>query len=444
MNKQTDITDISKRLDTEGIRYIRFEMSDLMGVPRSKTVPRNAFEGFARKGVNMYGGALGLDSASFVVPDTGLAEESGYMDAFLIPDLTTLTQLPWDPRSASLICTPHWGTERVPLMQAPRNLLQVQLDKARDMGFSVKSGHELEFYLYNAETKEPLFGGQHIFVSSRNHYTGFINDLMDTLTEMGFNLTTHNVEYAPSQFELNFAPLDGIAGADSAFRFKSVVKEFAHKNGYLATFMSKPHAGLAGCGYHLHIGLNDAKTGENVFNDPKGQNGLSDNALHFTAGIRNHAMALAALMAPTINCYHRFLKGSFAPSRVTWGIEDRTAMLRMKASGDKSTHLEMRGGAGMANPYLLQASVLAAGLIGIEQKLTLDPPRPGLAENDNTAPYLPQSLEQALACLEEDSDLVAALGQPFVHLFTTVKRYEIDRWRRHISDWERNEYLELY
>ncbi|WP_299847812.1 glutamine synthetase family protein [uncultured Roseovarius sp.] len=444
MTQISTVDAVAEKLREDDVRYVRFEMSDIMGIPRSKTVPIGAFSSFAKKGVNMYGGTLGLDSGSYVVPDTGIAEEVGYMDAFLIPDLSTLTVLPWDRRSASLICTPHWGQNRVPLEQAPRNLLQVQLDKAHAMGFSVKSGHELEFYLYDGETKEPLFAGQHIFATARNHYTDFINDLMDTLTEMGFELTTHNAEYAPSQFEINFAPQDGMSGADSAFRFKAIVKEFAARNGLLATFMSKPQLGLAGCGYHLHMGLNDANSGENKFNDPDDPDGLSEMALQFTAGILAHTNALTALMAPTINCYHRFQKGSFAPSRATWGIEDRTALLRMKASRDKATHLEMRGGAGMANPYLFQAATLAAGLIGIEQKLTLADPKPGLAEDDATAPALPQTLGEALACLESDTDLCAVLGDPFVRLFTTVKRFELDRAQQHISDWEHNEYLELY
>ncbi len=444
MDRTQEIESVTKTLVENNVAYVRFEMADLMGLPRSKTIPINAFEGFARKGVNMYGGTLGLDSGSFVVPNTGLAEEAGYRDAFLIPDLETLKILPWDPRSGSVICAPCWGTKRRPLEQAPRNLLQAQLERANEMGFSVKSGHELEFYLYDGETRELLFDGQHIFATCRNHYCDFINDLMDQLTALDFNLITHNAEYAPSQFEINFSPSTGLAGADEAFRFKSAVKEFSRRNGLLASFMSKPREDTAGCGYHLHIGLNDSVSGQNMFNDPAGQDGLSDVALQFTAGIKHHARALTALMAPTPNCYHRFKKGSFAPSRITWGVEDRTALLRMKASKDPATHLEVRGGAGMANPYLLQAAVLAAGLNGIENEMVLEPPRPGLAENDELAPLLPQSLTEALTALEEDGAMVAQLGQPFTNLFATVKRFEIDRCHRHISDWERNEYLELY
>lgn len=439
----TQAAALAEKLKKEGIAYIRFEMADLMGLPRSKTVPIDAFLGFAAKGVNMYGGALGLDTGSNVVPQTGLAEEKGFMDAFLIPDLATLRRLPWDPQMASVICTPHWGLSREKMAQAPRNLLQAQLDRARDMGFSVISGHELEFYLLDGESRAPLFSGHHIFHSGRNHYLPFITDLMGQLTALGIELTTHNAEFAPSQFELNFAPATGIAGADTAYRFKNAVKEFSHRQGLLATFMSKPEADRAGCGYHLHLGLT-GRDGKNSFNDPAEPHGLSRVARQFTAGIAAHARSLTALMAPTINCYHRFLKGSFAPSRVTWGVEDRTALLRMKASRDKSTHLEIRGGAGMANPYLLQAGLLAAGLSGIARNLTLEEPPTGLAEDDTKAPPLPSSLDEALTLFEADSVIADALGESFVKLFCTVKRFEIDRWRRHISDWERAEYLELY
>lgn len=442
-NRTDDARTFAEELARKGVVYVRFEMSDIMGLPRSKTVPVSAYHRFADRGINMYGGTVGLDSGSNIVPGTGLAEEKGYMDAFLIPDPTTLRILPWDPAMASVICTPHWGGEREQMPQAPRNVLAAQLARAHRMGFSVISGHELEFYLLDPVTRKPLFEGHHIFHAGRNHYSGFINDLLGQLTALGLDLTTHNHEYAPAQFEINFEPSEGIEGADTAYRFKCAVKEYAHRNGLLATFMSKPFGGLAGCGYHLHLGLNGLD-GENAFNDPDRPHGLSDIARQFTAGITHHAMALASIMSPTINCYHRYLRGSFAPSRVTWGIEDRTALLRMKASGDRATHLEIRGGAGMANPYLLQASLLAAGLNGIEAGLDLPEPRPGLAEDDVSAPLLPQSLPRAVEALEADASLAAALGEPFVKLFSTVKRFEIDRWRAHISDWETAEYLELY
>jgi glutamine synthetase len=438
------VVEARDRLLKAGVSYVRFEMSDIMGVPRSKTVPIEAFEGFAVNGVNMYGGTLGLDSSSLIVPNTGLAEEEGYRDAFLVPNLETLRILSWAPDEACVTCDPCWGADRAPLLQAPRYVLQRQLDKAASIGFDVISGHELEFYLLDATTRKPLFGGEHIFMSARNHHSDFLKHLMDQLRAMGFPLTTHNAEYAPSQFEINFAPALGMNGADTAFQFKSMVKEFARRNCLLATFMSKPSIHSAGSGYHMHMGLNLASSGVNAFNAHKGPDGLSDTALHFTAGILHHVQALTALMAPTINCYHRFKKTSFAPTRATWGIEDRTALVRVKASRDSATHVEMRGGAGMANPYLLQAGVLAAGLLGLENKLALNAPKPGLAENDTDAVVLPSSLSEALQMLEADTEFCSAIGPEFVQLFTKVKQFEVNRWLHHISDWETAEYLELY
>jgi glutamine synthetase len=301
-------------------------------------------------------------------------------------------------------------------------------------------GHELEFYLLDPETKAPLFGGVHIFNQVRNHYVPFLDGLLDDLQGLGIDVITHNCEYSPSQFEINFGPGLGLAGADKAFTFKNAIKELAHRAGYLATFMSKPASDMGGCGCHVHISLIDRKTGKSAFL----ADGIAETLGYFTEGILEHANALMPLIGPTPNCYRRLKPHTFAPSNISWGLEDRTALVRLKDIGDENAHAEMRGGSGLSNPYLSAAGVLAAGLLGIKAGTALRPTVDGPCEEDESFEKLPHSLDNALGHLEADSQMRAMLGEDFIKVFTAVKRFELARFHAHVTDWERDEYLEVH
>ena len=312
------------------------------------------------------------------------------------------------------------------------------------MGYEVLMGHEFEFYLLDRETHAPLFGGVHIFNSVRNQYVPFLDTILDQLQKIGIDVITHNCEYSPSQFEINFGPGLGIEGADKAFTFKNSIKELAHRAGYLATFMSKPASDMAGCGCHVHMSLQKKRGGKNAFNDPKARDGMSDVMRAFTRGILDHAGALMPLIGPTPNCYRRLKPHTFAPSNISWGIEDRTALVRIKHPGRESGHIEMRGGSGLSNPYLSAAGVLAAGLLGIKSNKKLPRQTKGPSEENPDLPKLPANLEVALDALEANKDMRRMLGEDFVKVFTTVKRFELARFNDHVTDWERNEYLEVF
>jgi glutamine synthetase len=415
----------------------------LHGSSRSKLVPIDAVEGYARKGLNMYGGVLGLDTAAQVISGTGLNEEISYADSKLFPDFSTLRKVPWKPNTAKVICDVHF-IDGSPIKAAPRWVLAQLVAEAGRLGYDVVMAHEFEFYLLDRETRERLFEGVHIFNSTRNCYVPAIDTILAHLQGIGIDLITHNCEYAGSQFEINYGPTVGVAAADKAFTFKNTVKEVAHHEGYLATFMSKPWSDSAGCGCHFHLSLVDRKTGKNAFLDETDKDGLSAVARQFAAGILEHAPALTALIAPTPNCYHRLKPHTFAPSNVSWGIEDRSALVRTKASRDEATHHEMRGASALANPYLSAAGTLAAGLLGIEGKLKLGPQSKGPSEDDPKHPKLPQRLEPALAALAADKAFGAKLGPDFLKLFAAVKGAELQRFYDHVTDWERAEYMELY
>ena len=429
-------------LQTQNIKYVRFELPDLHGVSRLKLIPITKVAGYARKGLNFYGGTLALDTASSVVPGSGYHEERKYRDMVLFPDIESCTPVPWADDTVKVICNAYWDAE-TPLRGAPRYVLQSLLDLAQQMGFSVMMGHEFEFYLLNAVTRKPLFDGLHIFNHIRNQYVPEINQLLDYLQAADVDVITHNCEYAPSQFEINFGPGMGIKGADKAFTFKNAVKEIAHHLGYQASFMSKPFAGMAGCCCHFHISLWNSD-GTNAFLDTADADGLSSVAKSFTQGILDHAPAMLPLIGPTPNCYRRLKPHTFAPSNISWGIEDRTAMVRVKATKDEQTHLEMRAASGLSNPYLSAAATLAAGLLGIKENLTLQPMTDGPSEDAAELKPFPKTLDTALDALAADSAMKDLLGEEFCHLFSTVKAFELDRFHEHITDWEVAEYLEIY
>ncbi len=430
-------------LTAQGVEYVRFELPDLHGVARSKLVPIDKVESYIHKGLNFYGGTLALDTASLVISGSGLHEERNYRDHMLMADLDTLAPVPWCDRTAKVICDPQWSPED-PLTVAPRYVLKALLAKAAELGFDVMMGHEFEFYLLHGKTQEPLFDGLHIFNQIRNQYIPELDQLLNYLRAAGVDVITHNCEYAPSQFEINFGPGIGLQGADKAFTFKNAVKEVMHRLGYQATFMSKPFSDRAGCCCHFHISLLDRDTKQNAFLDLADPDGLSNTMRSFIQGILTHAPAMMPLIGPTPNCYRRLKPHTFAPSNISWGIEDRTAMVRVKATKDDQTHLEMRAASGLSNPYLSASATLAAGLIGIEQGYKLQPAGEGPSEDNPIYPKLPQNLETAIASLNADTEMRSLLGEDFVHLFTTVKQAELARFHAHVSDWERAEYMEVY
>jgi glutamine synthetase len=235
-----------------------------------------------------------------------------------------------------------------------------------------------------------------------------------------------------------------MAGPDDAFTFKNSVKELAHLRGYLATFMSKPFTDSAGSGCHTHVSLLDLESGENLFGDEDAEGGISELCGQFIAGQLRHARSIYTLLAPTPNCLKRRRTHTFSPTNISWGFEDRSALVRIKGGSAKSRHVENRGATGLSNPYLACAAVLGAGLLGIEERLELEPPARAPAEEDDSKEKLPTTVEESLALLEADEKMVGLLGAEFVQAYTVMRRHELQRFADHVTDWERSEYLELF
>jgi glutamine synthetase len=320
------------------------------------------------------------------------------------------------------------------------------LENARSMGFEPVIGSEFEFYLLTGDTHEPLYEGYHIFNTVRNDYVPTIRRILEAMPQVGVDIITSNCEYAGSQWEINFAPGRGLAGPDNAFTFKNGVKEMAKQDDLVATFMSKPWATSAGSGCHTHVSLVRSDTGDNAFGDDADPQGLNATSRSFIGGLLKYARSIDAVVAPTVNCLRRRRRHTFSPTNISWGLEDRSALVRVKGGPASSKHVEYRAPSAMSNPYLVGAALLQAGLRGIEEGLSApEPSRPGVpAEEDDAFEKLPIELEESLDALEQEPATKAFFGEEFVTAYTTMRRYELSRLRDWVTDWERSEYLELF
>ena len=442
------MSDVNEVLDgwrRDGVALVRFELPDMHGISRSKTIPIAHAADYAERGLNMYGGTSVLDSRSDVVPGTLYHEERGYGDQLLFPDPDSGVVLPWVDRTARLICDAQWH-DGTALAATPRHVFRRALEKARSMGFDTLMGSEFEFYLLTADTHEQLFGGYQIFNTLRNDYVPTIRRIVDEMPGAGVDIITANCEYAGSQWEINFAPGRGLSGPDIGFTFRNGVKEIAKQDGYVATFMTKPWTGQSGSGCHTHLSLLHADSGENAFGDPDDADGMNDRCRSFIAGVLTYARSIDAVIAPTVNCLRRRRRHTFSPTNISWGMEDRSALVRVKGGAPASKHIEYRAASALSNPYLVGAALIQAGLRGLEEGLTPpEPSRPGVpAEEDDSLEKLPLELEESLEALEQEPATKAFFGEEFVTAYVAMRRYELSRFKDWVSDWERTEYLELF
>jgi glutamine synthetase len=447
------IDQIRQLIETKAIDFVRFEWADIHGIARSKTVPVQHFERFATKGLNVPLPTFALDVQGLTAPNTGYLEEIGFADSLLFPDLSTFQVLPWVDKTARVIGDPYVLADGRPAKAAPRWVVKPILEELEHLGYRLLSGFEYEFYLVDAVTQQPSFSEIRLFATPHVNDRPVIYNILRSMQAVGVSIITADLEYAPGQIEINFAPDWGLNAADQAFTFKNGVKEIAQQSGRIASFMTKPDIVNAASGCHFNQSLWEGD--RNAFFDPDREHGLSQVALHYLAGQLTHAPALTALLAPTINCWKRYKPDSFAPANITWGIDNRTTAIRAKAFKDDRTYIENRIGTGSSNPYLVMAAVLAAGIDGIKRKLEPPAPHWGLADRLADVPQLPTRLEDALDALERDEVIRDALGAEFIKLFVAVKRFEIAKAKdaianydspdflNEVSNWERKEFFEF-
>src|SRR5215213_3753701 len=432
-------------LSDASVTSVRVVYPDLHGVARGKDVPLIEFDRVSDHGLAFCAAVMATDLRHTPV----LGPEIGYPDLVAKPDLATLTLLPWDPGVASCIADVGPVADGSQVPADPRGAVRRAVAGYDALGLAPIVGPELEFFLCEPDPAAP--GGLRRYVDHLSMvYTvgpqadprGVVRQITESLAGMGMGTFAANHEFMNSQYEINLRHAPALTASDRAFRLKSAVKDVAAMHGLVATFMGKPFNDQGGSGFHFHLSLNG--DGNNAFADGSDPDGVSEEFRHFTAGVMAHAQALTAFLNPTINAYRRLVPDSLAPTHANWGWDNRTAFVRVPPERGGATRVEVRVGDGSANPYLAEAAILFAGLHGVREKLPLGPPVGGDAytlDEEHAGGPLPASLSDALDALEADNYLREAMGSQIVDTFLTVKRFEVERHRTWVSDWEIDEYL---
>lgn len=423
-----------------GIKYFMVSFTDLFGGQRAKLVPAQAIADMEADGAGFAGFAAWLDMTP------------AHPDMLAVPDADAVIQLPWKPDVAWVPA--DCVMEGEPVAQAPRNVLKTLLKEAEGEGLYVKTGVEAEFFLLTPEgdaisdpfdtAEKPCYDQQAVM----RRYD-VIAEICDYMLDLGWGPYQNDHEDANGQFEMNWEFDDALVTADRHSFFKFMVKSVAEKHGLRATFMPKPIASLTGNGCHTHISVWD-KTGKaNVFADDAQELGLSTDGRSFLGGIMKHATALAAITNPTVNSYKRINApvtasgATWAPNTVTWSGNNRTHMVRVPGPG----RFELRLPDGAANPYLLQAVIIAAGLSGLRSKADpgkrydIDMYAEGHTVTD--AKKLPLNLLDAIREYDGDAALKEMMGAEFSSAFVKMKTQEWNSYMGHFSDWEKANALDI-
>jgi glutamine synthetase len=443
-----------KQIETakaDGIRFIQLQFTDVLGHVKAVTIPIHQLEGSVAHGTWFDG--------SSIEGFTRIAES----DQYLMPDMGTFAEIPWQPGSGSR------GTARVicdvftprgePFVGDPRHVLRRQVDKAREMGYVVNMGPELEFFLFRRDEEGAVAPLPHDLAGYFDFSTDLAQeirqDMVDTLEAFGIRVEAAHHEVAEGQHEIDFEYADALRTADNAITFKFALKAIAQQHGLYATFMPKPIHGINGSGMHTHQSLWSMAEERNAFADPDDKYGLSGVARSYMAGILAHARGMIAVLAPLVNSYKRLVPGYEAPTYLTWGRTNRSALIRVpKVSPGKSiegTRVEVRCPDPSSNTYLAFAAMVAAGLDGVEKELALDEPvEESLFEMDAARiaergiRELPGTLGEAIDELEGDPVIREALGDHVLAHFVESRRAEWDEYRTQVTEWEVDRYLEAY
>ena len=416
------------------IRYFLISFTDLFGVQRAKLVPAQSIDQMAENGAGFAGFAayLNLSPAD--------------PDILAIPDPHSLFQLPWR-EDVAWMPADLYQLNGEPLLQTPRLVLKQMLKQAKKQGYSIKTGVECEYFLLSGDASEisdnrdraakPCYDQQALM----RRYD-IVSEICDGMLGLGWKPYQNDHEDANGQFEMNWAYSDALVTADRHAFFKYMVKSIAENHGFRATFMPKPFGNLTGNGCHTHVSVWDSVGKTNLFKEADEDLELSPLAYQFIGGILESATALCAFSNPTVNSYKRLnspitLSGAtWSPNTISYSGNNRTHTIRIP----DLDRFELRLADGAANPYLLPAAIIAAGLNGIEHKID-----PGDRADNNSysdplppekAKRLPANLLDALRSLERDRVFNTAFGEPFVASYLKLKYQQWDEYSNRISHWE--------
>ncbi len=447
-----DLVKLREDLEARNIDVLRFIYPDVLGITRSKDILVSQLEKGAHNGPAFCQGVWVTTTRGGVL-DAGNIASDGLQDLVSQIDPETITELPWEPGVAYAIVdamNPD-GSEN---LFSPRAVLRKVIEGYAKHGLHPVVGPELEFYIakqneHGRWVRAHERTGQVYTTGSMVDPDGTFLRLLRHLDKMNIGVFAGNHEFSPSQYEINLWHSKALDAADRTLKFKAAIKDVGNREGKLATFLGKPWSDEGGSGFHLHFSVTD-ENGINKMHD--GQGGLSDIAKHLIAGITANAHGLTALTNPTVNAFKRLGPDTLAPYRANWGYDNRSCMVRVPPERGQGTRLEVRVGDGGANPYLVIAGILAAGLDGLNRALECPEEAVGMAYDNEAAPVLPETFTEALDALEANAHLHDQLSKQLVETFLVLKRDEIERYNSEVSDpitrdvthWEHDEYITAY
>jgi glutamine synthetase len=429
------------------IQFVDLWFTDITGIVKSVTVPVSELGDVIDHGSHFDGSSI-----------EGFARVAE-SDMVLVPDLDTFSILPWEAeseRTARLICSVH-TLNGEPFIGDPRNTLIKALAQAEEMGFTYKTGMELEFFLFRTHEDQsclPLtpLDQTSYFDLATNPARTVIRTMLATLDALGIQVDSTHHENGSGQHEIDFQYDDALASADKVLTGRTALKAVANRANLHCTFMPRPDVNLPGSGMHTHQSLHEVNADTNVFTDTADEYGLSQTAKYFLAGQLCHARAMCAILAPLVNSYKRLGTSFEAPIYVTWAHTNRSALVRVPhitIGREAHTRLELRCPDPSANPYLASAVMLIAGLDGIRQQMSLqDALEETLLRQDRSRQrqleVLPTSLGKALDALSQDDVILSALGPYISDRYIAAKHQEYDEYSRQVTPWEVDRYITRY
>ena len=446
---------IKAYLEENNIKKIKFAFADIDGVLRGKVIHYKKFLDGLENGYGFCDVVFGWDSADNCYDNVKLTGwHTGYPDQQARIDLSTFRTIPWN-ENIPFFLADFSKSNGTSLAACSRSLLKKIAAECNEMNFHPEFAQEFEWFNFketpktlqdkgfnNLEPLTPGMFGYSILRTSEN--SEYYNDLYNLLFEFNVPLEGLHTETGPGVYEAAILHDNVLEAADKAVLFKTAVKEIAYKHGIIASFMAKWNQNLPGCSGHLHQSLWDIGKKENLFFSAEDENNMSELHKHYLAGQLHCLPHLLPMYAPTINSYKRLVEGAWAPTTITWGVDNRTAAFRVLHPSEGYTRLETRIPGSDTNPYLAMAAALASGLYGIKNKIALDIPKTiGNGYQNKKNGVLAGNLLEATNTMKNSNIAIELFGNDFVEHFTETRLWEFKQYAKAVTDWELKRYFEI-
>lgn len=440
---------------SETVNKVKVAIADIDGILRGKYMHKDKFLSAAEGGFGFCDVVFGWDSADVCYDNSKFTGwQSGYPDALARVDLNSYRRVPWDGNVPFFLADFEDGKGK-DLGVCPRRLLKRVIARAAKAGLNAKCGMEFEWFNFKETPQtwaakshshpEPLTPGMFGYSLLRSSLNQpFFMAIQDQLREFGIPIEGLHTETGPGVYEAAILYSDALEAADRGVLFKTSVKELGYRHGIMPSFMAKWNAQLPGCSGHLHMSLWNADGTENLFYDEKDAHRMSPTFKSYVAGILQCLPEILPFFAPNVNSYKRLVDGYWAPTKPTWGVDNRTTALRVIPGSSKSTRLEVRVPGSDVNPYLAVAAALAAGVYGVEKGLPLkQAATKGSAYSDTQHERLPRNLQDATVRLSESKVAREILGEEFVDHFVRTREWEWRQFQDSVTSWELQRYFEI-